>query len=65
MGDWSSGMIPVLGTGGRGFNSRISPIYPSNPTITPHNTHIIYLYLYIDLVTHSYVVFQQEIVFRK
>ncbi len=24
-GDWSSGMIPVLGTGGPGFNSRIAP----------------------------------------
>ena len=27
-GDWSSGMIPVLGTGGPGFNSRIAPFYP-------------------------------------
>ena len=26
-GDWSSGMIPVLGTGGPGFNSRIAPFY--------------------------------------
>ena len=26
MGNWSSGMIPVLGTGGPGSNSRISPI---------------------------------------
>ena len=25
MGGWSSGMIPVLGTGGPGFNSRTSP----------------------------------------
>ena len=24
-GNWSSGMIPVLGTGGPGFNSRIAP----------------------------------------
>ena len=32
-GDWSSGMIPVLGTGGPGFNSRIAPFFlpfPSN-----------------------------------
>ena len=29
-GDWSSGMIPVLGTGGPGFNSRIAPfLFPS------------------------------------
>ncbi|CAL5976570.1 Hypothetical_protein [Hexamita inflata] len=27
MGDWSSGMIPALGAGGRGFNSRISSIF--------------------------------------
>ena len=26
-GDWSSGMIPVLGTGGPGFNSRIAPFF--------------------------------------
>lgn len=26
-GDWSSGMIPVLGTGGPGFNSRIAPVF--------------------------------------
>ena len=24
-GDWSSGMIPALGAGGPGFNSRIAP----------------------------------------
>jgi hypothetical protein len=28
-GDWSSGMIPVLGTGGPGFNSRIAPFFQS------------------------------------
>ena len=25
MGDWSSGMIPALGAGGREFDSRITP----------------------------------------
>ena len=25
LGDWSSGMIPALGAGGHGFNSRIAP----------------------------------------
>jgi hypothetical protein len=30
-GDWSSGMIPVLGTGGPGFNSRIAPIFVPSP----------------------------------
>ena len=24
-GQWSSGMIPALGAGGRGFNSRLAP----------------------------------------
>ena len=27
MAAWSSGMIPVLGTGGHGFNSRSGPIF--------------------------------------
>src|SRR6185312_10788473 len=26
-GDWSSGMIPALGAGGREFDSRITPFY--------------------------------------
>jgi hypothetical protein len=26
-GDWSSGMIPALGAGGREFDSRITPIF--------------------------------------
>jgi hypothetical protein len=26
-GDWSSGMIPASGAGGRGFDSRITPPY--------------------------------------
>ena len=25
LGQWSSGMIPALGAGGRGFNSRLAP----------------------------------------
>lgn len=29
---WSSGMIPVLGTGGHGFNSRNDPFFESHPT---------------------------------
>ncbi len=29
MGQWSSGMIPALGAGGRGFNSRLTPFLPS------------------------------------
>ena len=39
-GDWSSGMIPVLGTGGPGFNSRIAPFYNHQPPaqITKHIT---------------------------
>ena len=27
MGDWSSGMIPALGAGGREFDSRITPSF--------------------------------------
>ena len=27
MGQWSSGMIPALGAGGRGFNSRLTPLF--------------------------------------
>ena len=27
MGDWSSGMIPALGAGGREFDSRITPVF--------------------------------------
>jgi hypothetical protein len=27
-GDWSSGMIPALGAGGREFDSRITPLFP-------------------------------------
>jgi hypothetical protein len=27
MGDWSSGMIPALGAGGREFDSRITPFF--------------------------------------
>ena len=27
MGDWSSGMIPALGAGGREFDSRITPLF--------------------------------------
>ena len=27
-GDWSSGMIPALGAGGREFDSRITPFLP-------------------------------------
>ena len=30
MACWSSGMIPVLGTGGPGFKSRTSPTYSNN-----------------------------------
>ena len=26
-GDWSSGMIPASGAGGRGFDSRITPSF--------------------------------------
>ena len=26
-GDWSSGMIPALGAGGREFDSRITPLF--------------------------------------
>ena len=26
-GRWSSGMIPALGAGGRGFNSRTAPLH--------------------------------------
>ena len=28
-GDWSSGMIPALGAGGREFDSRITPLFDS------------------------------------
>jgi len=37
-GDWSSGMIPALGAGGRGFDSRIAPflgVYPLKTQDTP------------------------------
>ena len=30
MGDWSSGMIPALGAGGRGFDSPITPFFLFN-----------------------------------
>ena len=42
-GDWSSGMIPVLGTGGPGFNSRIAPFLKRSlqvplPSTKPFNS---------------------------
>ena len=38
-GDWSSGMIPVLGTGGPGFNSRIAPFLYISMQHTIQSTH--------------------------
>ncbi len=42
-GDWSSGMIPVLGTGGPGFNSRIAPFWIQSN----YNTFYYKLYIHI------------------
>jgi hypothetical protein len=33
-GNWSSGMIPALGAGGHGFDSRITPVFGSVYEIT-------------------------------
>ena len=35
-GDWSSGMIPALGAGGREFDSRITPLF-----VVPQNDIVI------------------------
>ena len=47
-GNWSSGMIPVLGTGGPGFNSRIAPFLfkPLQLTLINHLPAISHQYLY-------------------
>ena len=46
-GDWSSGMIPVLGTGGPGFNSRIAPFYLKQaPLFINHKSSKFYVYLH-------------------
>ncbi len=52
-GDWSSGMIPVLGTGGPGFNSRIAPflfisIFNFNFIIYSSYTNCLYFLIHIN-----------------
>jgi len=44
VGDWSSGMIPASGAGGRGFDSRITPFFSmrdesGGPTWQPPGGH--------------------------
>lgn len=52
MGDWSSGMIPALGAGGRGFNSRISSFYQNSETATNVlSGYWVVLYIYYQKAT--------------
>jgi hypothetical protein len=39
-GDWSSGMIPALGAGGREFDSRITPLF-----VVPQNDIVVEAFL--------------------
>ena len=59
-GGWSSGMIPVSGTGGPGFNSRTAPIFvPPTHSLAHHTTFLYYAHqptLFIVISSNRFII---------
>ena len=54
MGDWSSGMIPASGAGGRGFDSPITPFFLLH--LTKHRI----ISLVVSFIHDSYISIDSE-----
>ena len=53
MGQWSSGMIPALGAGGRGFDSRLTPIQRKKFFLFYKYHQFILLFVSLSLITSN------------